>query len=123
MVGTGTKSEIRNCHRLLEKQAIKHELTRKHVLCYGRRMHTAVGRIMSPTLHQRWARSNAQNLYVTLHGRRGIKIAGEIKVTHQLTLKYGHYLRPKVIARVLKSGRGSQKRRVRERYVAMEITL
>lgn len=50
MVGTGTKSEIRNCHRLLEKQAIKHELTRKHVLCYGRRMHTAVGRIMSPTI-------------------------------------------------------------------------
>lgn len=39
VIGIRTKSEIRNDHRLLEKQASKCEITKKHVACYGRRMH------------------------------------------------------------------------------------
>lgn len=86
-------------------------------------MHSVVDRRVSPALHQRCVHFIAQSPYVTLHGRRGIKIASNIKVPHQLTLKWGYYLVPKVIAGVLKSRRGSQKRRVRERYMTMEIML
>lgn len=80
MEGTGTKLEIRDGHSLLQKQAINMKLQKKHILAIiGEGV--VVGRVMAPPQPARYPYPNAwnQRIVVSLHGKRGIKIADEIK--------------------------------------------
>lgn len=48
---------------------------------------------------------------ISLGGKGGIRVASGIEVAYQLTLKLDYLGRPNVVTRVLKCGRGRQKRR------------